>query len=691
MSTLLFELGTEELPALQLPQLSQALAEGLQARLSQAGIHADSVKTYATPRRLAVVLHQIDRRQPDQTIEKRGPSVEVGIKDGQPTPAGLGFARANQVEFDALKRHATSQGEYLLFEQVQAGQNLQDVLPDILQQVIQALPIPKRMRWGAGDAQFLRPVQWVVCLLDEEVIPVSVLAHTADRITYGHRFMAPAAIQLQHADDYANALEQAFVIADPEQRKQRIIDQINTLAGDKTARLEARQALLEEVNGLVEWPVAILCEFDHRFLDVPHEALIETMQTNQKYFPLFKDRLIPEFITIANIDSPKPELIKSGNERVVRPRLSDAEFFWQQDRKRSLDSFNERLSSVVFQKSLGSVADKVNRVIQLSRTIAELIGADSEATRSAATYCKADLMSEMVGEFPKLQGIMGGYYAKAAGFSAVVAEAIEQHYWPRFNGDALPTQAVSQAVALADKLDTLVGIFAVGLKPTGMKDPFALRRNTLGIIRIITQHQLTMSLQTLIETALTLIQADIATQTTAEADTVIEVMAFIQARLKTELDSQYTVQQINAVLARQPDDLTDSICRLSALKQFVATDAALDLAAANKRVRNILKKQAPALLDSDSVQVQQSLLQAPAEQQLDNALDQVLQTVNQQIQNKDYQAALTSLAELRMVINVFFDQVMVMVDDSVLRDNRLQLLAKMNQALSSVADLSQLQ
>lgn len=691
MSTLLFELGTEELPALQLPQLSQALAEGLQARLSQAGIHADSVKTYATPRRLAVVLHQIDRRQPDQTIEKRGPSVEVGIKDGQPTPAGLGFARANQVEFDALKRHATSQGEYLLFEQVQAGQNLQDVLPDILQQVIQALPIPKRMRWGAGDAQFLRPVQWVVCLLDEEVIPVSVLAHTADRITYGHRFMAPAAIQLQHADDYANALEQAFVIADPEQRKQRIIDQINTLAGDKTARLEARQALLEEVNGLVEWPVAILCEFDHRFLDVPHEALIETMQTNQKYFPLFKDRLIPEFITIANIDSPKPELIKSGNERVVRPRLSDAEFFWQQDRKRSLDSFNERLSSVVFQKSLGSVADKVNRVIQLSRTIAELIGADSEATRSAATYCKADLMSEMVGEFPKLQGIMGGYYAKAAGFSAVVAEAIEQHYWPRFNGDALPTQAVSQAVALADKLDTLVGIFAVGLKPTGMKDPFALRRNTLGIIRIITQHQLTMSLQTLIETALTLIQADIATQTTAEADTVIEVMAFIQARLKTELDSQYTVQQINAVLARQPDDLTDSICRLSALKQFVATDAALDLAAANKRVRNILKKQAPALLDSDSVQVQQSLLQAPAEQQLDNALDQVLQTVNQQIQNKAYQAALTSLAELRMVINVFFDQVMVMVDDSVLRDNRLQLLAKMNQALSSVADLSQLQ
>jgi len=684
---LLIELGMEELPPKALPALRDALRAECVRRLGEAGIRPGAVTAYATPRRLALLLEGIPARQPDQVQERRGPAVSAAFDaSGAPTRAAEGFARSCGVTVEQLERENTDKGEYLLHRETRAGATLEQLLPEILSASLAALPTPKRMRWGSGEAEFVRPVHWLVALHGQRVVDIEVLGLRSGRATRGHRFHCPQALEVADARDYAQLLEQqGTVMPSFEARRDSIRGQIEAEAEAAGGRALVDPGLLDEVTALVEWPVALTGGFDARFLDVPQEALISTMQDNQKYFPLMDEsgRMLPRFIVISNIRSRYPEAVRNGNERVLRPRFADAEFFWEQDRRDTLASREPWLATVVFERRLGTLADKSERLALLMQALSGPLELDPTLARRAALLAKCDLGTRMVFEFPELQGTMGRYYALNDGEPEALAAALEQHYWPRQAGAALPEGRLAQALALADRLDTLVGIFAIGKEPSGTKDPFALRRAALGLLRILVERELPLALTPLLETA----AAGLAERVPDAAAAIPRVRAYVLERLRGYLLEQGMAPEVfEAVAAAGPDVPLDFVQRARAVQQFRERPEAESLAAANKRIQNLLRKAEEPVHDT----VDESLLQTPAEQLLLEALQTLEPRVVAAVKNADYVGAMEDLASLRAPVDAFFTDVMVMVDDPALRGNRLALLRRMAERFDSVADISRL-
>ncbi len=685
MSTreLLFELGTEELPPRTLLSLSNALTEGVLAGLDAAGIAHGRVQGFATPRRLAVHVQRLAEQQPDKQVEKRGPPLKAAFDaQGAPTQAAAAFARNCGVPANELTVLKTDKGEWLIFRGIERGAPTVGLLGAIVNQAVAALPIAKRMRWGNHPAEFVRPVHSVVLLYGEAVVGAEVLGLAAGRVTHGHRFHAPKPIVLKSARGYAARLRRAKVIAEFAARRELIREGVNSAAAavGGTALIDA--ALLDEVTALVEWPVPIAGRFEQRFLSLPREVVIATVQDHQRYFAVqhADGALSGWFVTVSNIESRDPAKIREGNERVVRPRLSDAAFFWEQDRKMSLEGHAARLSGVTFQAKLGSYADKTVRVTALAQLIGGRIGAGALVAR-AAQLAKADLMTAMVGEFPELQGIMGRYYAEAQGEPEELARALEEHYRPRYAGDALPSTKTGQALALADKLDTLVGIFAIEQRPTGTKDPFGLRRAALGVLRILLEGRLELDLMALLEEA-------VAAQPVQRAGVADEVYDFIAERLRGLLleEAGTTVEMLDAVFAHRPRSPLDALTRLQALREFLLLPEAGILAAINKRVANILKKTS---IGPDAA-VDAAALTEEAERQLHRVLGELRAPVTEAAAERRYAQSLRLLVALRAPVDEFFERVMVMDEDLGRRNNRLALLRDLQLLLGGVADLSRL-
>ena len=684
VDTLLLELGAEELPPKALDALSDAFAAGIEKGLQDAEIPFQTVTAFATPRRLAVQVTGLADKQPDREVERRGPALAAAFKDGAPTKAAEGFARSCGVSVDDLIHLETDKGTWLGYREQQQGDSVQALLPEMVRKTLQSLPVPKNMRWGASRVEFSRPVHWLVALYGNEVIAAEALGLQASRTTYGHRFHAPDAIQLEHADDYLAALENAYVLADRQRRRERIREQVLAEAEVQEANAVIDEDLLVEVSGLVEWPVALTGSFDERFLDVPAECLISSMKANQKYFHLLDDhgKLKPLFITISNIESQDPDQVIAGNEKVIRPRLADAAFFYDTDRKKTLASRIPQLESVVFQQQLGTLADKARRSTAIATFIAERIQGDVAHAQRAVALAKCDLVTEMVLEFPELQGIMGRYYAEQDGELAEVAQALEEQYLPRFASDAIPQSLTGQALALADRLDTLVGIFGIGQRPTGAKDPFALRRASIGVLNILVKGELNLDLRELLQ-----ITAD-QHQNLPKAEGLVEdVLTYMLDRFRAwGQEEGISAEMYLAVRARPVTKPLDFARRLRAVKAFAQREEAAALAAANKRVSNILSKQE----HDGSTQVEASFLQEAAEKALFEAVTASQQQVAPLFAAGDYQQALDALATLREPVDAFFDQVMVMADDDAIRRNRLALLASLQALFLEVADISQL-
>ncbi|MFT5399593.1 MAG: glycyl-tRNA synthetase beta chain [Gammaproteobacteria bacterium] len=682
----LIEIGCEELPPKALQKLSQSLGDLIVKDLQRDGLSPASVELFATPRRLAVLLRDIPLLQPDQLIDKRGPALEAAYdKEGNPSKAALGFARSCGVELDQLEQRESEKGSWLYFSKNEPGKQLSSLLPGVLVDALSNLPIPKRMRWGDRDDEFVRPVKWLVMMIGDEVIDATILGVKSSNLTYGHRFHAPQSIALKQAGDYEQALlDKGMIIPGFDQRRKRIVDLVEQAAAAIPATAAIEPTLLDEVTALVEYPVAITGEFDADFLKVPHEALVMTMRDNQKYFPIFvDDQLQPRFIAISNIESHNPAVVAEGNQRVIRPRFADARFFFEQDKKQSLDAMRTRLDSVVFQKKLGSLGDKTARVVRLAKYIAAQTGAEQDLVRRAAELCKADLMSDMVGEFPKLQGVMGRYYALHQKEDKLVCDAIEQHYWPRFAGDKLPENDVAQCIALADRLDSLVGIFAIGLAPSGDKDPFALRRAALAVVRILIEKKLSLGIVDLFNAAL-----DGYFNKLESTESLSKLTPFIFERLRGYYQDQgIRFDVVDSVCCNMPENLFDCHQRIKAVNEFQNNEAASALAAANKRISNILKKQ--ELVENQTVN--QELLSEAAEKSLFAQLQSMQADVTRLFSSGEYLQGLTRLAELRPAVDQFFDDVMVMADDPAVKNNRLALLAELMQSFRQVADFSRLQ
>jgi glycyl-tRNA synthetase beta chain len=682
---LLFELGSEELPPKTLVKLSQALLDGVLQGLNDAELTYSGSKAYATPRRLAVFVENLSTQQPDKIVEKRGPAIQAAYApDGKPSKAAEGFAASCGTTFDQLERLKTDKGEWLIYKQAVKGQATEQLIPDIIRQSISTLPIAKRMRWGSFATEFVRPVHWAVLLYGNAVIECEILGLTTGSTTVGHRFHAPQAITIGSPETYTDTLyQQGKVIVEVEQRKAIIRDKANLAASAVNGIAHIEDDLLEEIAALNEWPVPVTGTFDPRFLELPAEVLITTMQTNQKYFPVknASGALLPYFITFSNIESTRPESIKEGNERVITPRLTDAEFFWKQDRKKSLADRVESLGNIVFQEKLGTLADKTQRVITLAELIASNLDANVEWAKRAALLAKTDLMTEMVGEFGNLQGIMGRYYALADNEPKEVADAIEQHYYPKQSGSSTPSSQTGQIVALADKLDTLTGIFSAGLIPTGDKDPYALRRAALGSLRIIIENELSLDIVTLVDVSVALYAHTFDRQETHKL-----VIDFIYDRLKGYcLDRGFAPDEFDAVISVTPVQPLDFMKRLQAVKAFRQLPEAASLAAANKRIRNILKKSdtAPAAQVGELVEAE--------ERHLFDTAKQSVADIQPFLEKKDYQAALSRLALTEPAVNAFFDKVMVMSDDLDLRARRLALLNMLSEQFLQIADISKLQ
>lgn len=684
---LLFELGTEELPPTSLLKLQNALHTSVEAALDKAGLEHGAIKAYATPRRLALLIENLITAQANKTVNRRGPAVQAAFQeDGTPTQAARGFAKSCGTEFEQLGRIKTDKGEWLSFEQTIQGADTETLMPDIFKQSLAALPIAKRMRWGDSSAEFVRPVHQVVLLFGEQVIEAEILGVKTSRDSFGHRFHHPQPMTITRPNQYAKQLlETGKVIVDFEQRKQTIEQLVNNAASSIEGIAHIEPALLEENTGLVEWPVPVLGSFDQRYLDLPSEVLITSMQSHQKYFPVKNKQgdLLPFFIALSNIDSHNPDAVREGNERVILPRLSDAEFFWQQDQKQSLADRVETLESIVFQKQLGSVADKSRRVEALAGDIAGQLGADVSLAMRAAKLAKTDLLTDMVGEFPSLQGLMGRYYAEANGEPEAVAIAIEEQYQPKQSGAALPQSETGTILSLAEKIDTLSGIFSAGMIPSGDKDPYALRRAALGLLRIIVEKELDLDLTELIGFALKQFAHEFDLSATHK-----QILEFIADRQKGYcLDRGYTVGQFDSVMSVKPSKPMDFEQRLHAVKEFSRLPEAESLAAANKRIRNILRKSDRADI---GVSVNADNLQEAAEKQLFTATGSAIEAVKPMIEQQDYTAALRHLAGLREPADNFFDDVMVMADDPALKQNRLALLAMIETLFLQIADISRL-
>jgi len=692
--TLLVELFTEELPPKALKQLGETFATALRTQLQQRDLLQPeaSLVWYATPRRLAAQIIKVRDKAPDRTFDEKLVPAKVGLdKDGKPTPALLKRLAAigrDESAVKEVKRSNDGKIEMLYLPSVASGQSIKDGLEASLQQTIDRLPIPKVMTYqiagGLESVKFVRPAHGLVALWGKTVLPVKALGLVADNVTHGHRFLGERDITLAHADDYASALfNKGKVIASFDERRAVIESQLKTKADELGCSLDHDDALLDEVTALVEWPVVYAADFDKEFLSVPQECLILTMRTNQKYFPLFdkKGKLTERFLLVSNMEVADPANIIDGNRRVVRPRLADARFFYDTDRKVKLESLVSKLGSVVYHNRLGTQLERVQRIRKLAGSIAEKLGTDVELTERAAWLCKADLMSEMVGEFPELQGVMGRYYALHDGENAKIADAIEQHYRPRFSNDAVPDDNVAASVALADKLDTLVGIFGIGLLPTGEKDPFALRRHALGVLRILLEKQLPLDLVQLLELA----HAQFPREMLADS-VAADVHIFMLDRLRGYLrEHGFSPDEIESVLSQSPTRIDLVMPRMVAVREFRQLPEAESLSAANKRIRNILKK-AQDVGDVPEL----ALLQEPAEKKLFAAVNKLLPQVNSLVEAEDYADALKLLAGVRADVDVFFDEVMVMTEEPMTRKNRLALLAQLEQLMNRVADISRL-
>ena len=675
----LVELGTEELPPKALKTLGEAFLAGIEKGLKAAGLSYSASRYYAAPRRLAVLIEQLEEQQADRTQNIDGPPLQAAFdKDGNPTQAALGFAKKCGVELSQIDQS----GPKLKFCQSIPGQAAVSVLPGIVETSLSELPIPKRMRWGARKTEFVRPTQWLVMLFGDEVIDCEILAQQAGRVSRGHRFHANHDVRISAPASYAEDLRGAYVIADFNERRAQIAARIDQLAAEQQGTAIVPPALLDEVSALVEWPVPLVCSFEERFLEVPQEALIITMQDNQKYFCLLdtNGKLLPRFITVANVESKDPAQIISGNEKVVRPRLTDAEFFFKQDKKQKLESFNQRLANVVFQAQLGSVFDKAQRVSALAGFIAERTAGNATNAARAGLLCKCDLASEMVGEFPEMQGIAGYYYAKHDGEAEDVALALNEQYMPRGAGAELPSTLTGSAVALADKLDTLVGIFGIGMLPTGSKDPYALRRAALGVLRILIEKQLDLDLADAVAFAIKQFGDKVKADGLAS-----QVLDFIFDRLRARYEDEgVEVAVYQAVRAVSPTSPLDFDQRVQAVQAFRALPQAAALAAANKRVSNLLSKAEGQVAAS----VAAHYFDNPSEFALNAAIQQAEQAVQPLAAARQYNLALSQLANLREPVDAFFEAVLVNAEDPAVRANRYALLAKLRGLFLGVADIS---
>ena len=673
----LVELGTEELPPKALKTLSDAFLNGITSGLDAAGIAYTTATPFASPRRLAVLISNIQPQQPDRSIEKRGPATQA------PEKAVQGFAGSCGVSIDQLEVMETPKGSYYVYRGVEKGQSTAALLPEIISESLHKLPIPKRMRWGSSRTEFVRPVKWLVMLLGDEVVDAEVLGLKAGRKTRGHRFHYNHEIEIMVPADYQQTLlDTGKVIADFAARREIIREQV-IREGERiggTAQID--EDLLDEVTALNEWPVALTGRFEERFLDVPAEALISSMKENQKYFHALdaEGKLMPYFITLANIESKDPQQVIEGNEKVIRPRLADAAFFFDTDKKQPLEARIEKLKSVVFQQQLGTIHEKTQRIEGLAAAIANLIGGNSQYAQRAASLSKCDLMTDMVFEFTELQGLMGYHYALHDGEAEEVAQALDEQYMPRFAGDNLPSTRTGIALAIADRLDTLTGLFGINQPPTGSKDPFALRRAALGVLRIIVEHRLDIDLHELLSIAVA--QHKDLPAADGLADRVLD---FMLDRFRAWYDDRgISAETFLAVHALRPTSPLDFDRRIDAVNHFRNLPEAAALASANKRVSNILTKQGGDI----STDTNPSLLHEQAESELCAQLDTIEREITPLFERGEYRTALERLAQLRQSVDNFFDQVMVMADDEALKLNRLALLARLRRLFLGVADIS---
>ncbi|MDT3253175.1 glycine--tRNA ligase subunit beta [Serratia sp. root2] len=685
--TFLVEIGTEELPPKALRSLAESFAANFTAELDSANLEHGEVSWFAAPRRLALKVANLSAAQADREVEKRGPAIAQAFDaEGKPSKAAEGWARGCGITVDQAERLVTDKGEWLLYRAHVKGQSAQALLAGMVSTALSKLPIPKLMRWGDSEVQFVRPVHTVTLLLGDELIPGTVLGIDSARTLRGHRFMGEAEFTIDNADQYPQILlERGKVIADYEARKALIKRDAELAAQQIGGKADLSESLLEEVASLVEWPVVLTAKFEEKFLAVPAEALVYTMKGDQKYFPVYDaaGKLLPNFIFVANIESKDPQQIISGNEKVVRPRLADAEFFFNTDRKKRLEDNLPRLETVLFQQQLGTLRDKTDRIQALAGWVAGQIGADVNHATRAGLLSKCDLMTNMVFEFTDTQGVMGMHYARHDGEAEDVAVALNEQYQPRFAGDALPESLVACSLAIADKMDTLAGIFGIGQHPKGDKDPFALRRAALGVLRIIVEKNLPLDLQTLTEEAVRLYGSKLS-----NAKAVDEVVEFMLGRFRAWYQEEgHAVDTIQAVLARRPTKPADFDARVKAVTHFRTLEAATTLAAANKRVSNILAKSTDTLND----RVHASVLKEAAEIQLATHLVVLRDKLEPFFAEGRYQDALVELAELREPVDAFFDNVMVMADDEAVRVNRLTLLSKLRELFLQVADISVLQ
>lgn len=685
--TFLVEIGTEELPPKALRSLAESFAANFTTELDNAGLTHGDVSWFAAPRRLALKVAQLSAVQPDRQVQKRGPAIAQAYDaEGKPTKAAEGWARGCGITVDKAERLTTDKGEWLLYRALVKGGSAQGLLADMVANALAKLPIPKLMHWGDKETQFVRPVHTVTMLLGDELISGHVLGIESARTVRGHRFMGEPEFTIDNADQYPSILlERGKVIADYEARNALIKGDAQAAARQIGGNADLSESLLEEVTSLVEWPVVLTARFEEKFLAVPAEALVYTMKGDQKYFPVYDNagKLLPNFIFVANIESKDPQQIISGNEKVVRPRLADAEFFFNTDRKKRLEDHLPRLQTVLFQQQLGTLRDKTDRIQALAGWVAEKIGADVAHAKRAGLLSKCDLMTNMVFEFTDTQGVMGMHYARHDGEAEDVAVALNEQYQPRFAGDALPASGVACALAIADKMDTLAGIFGIGQHPKGDKDPFALRRAALGVLRIIVEKQLPLDLQTLTEEAVRLYGDKLT-----NANVVDVVIEFMLGRFRAWYQEEgHSVDTIQAVLARRPTRPADFDARVKAVSHFRSLDAATALAAANKRVSNILVKSTDTL----NANIDAALLKEKEEIQLVTYVTALESKLASWFAEGRYQEALAELAELREPVDNFFDKVMVNAEDESVRLNRLTLLNQLRNLFLKVADISVLQ
>jgi len=708
---LLVELGTEELPPGALDELASAFLRGICDGLARRGIDAapDRARAYCTPRRLAAYVPAVAIAQPEQAIERRGPAVGAGLgPDGQPSRALLGFAQSCGVAVEQLERLETDKGAWFVYRAVKPGRPVAELLPEIVGEALKGLPIPRPMRWADHDYSFVRPAHWLVMLHGDAVVEGELLGLESGRLSHGHRFMCPQPVAIADADGWLEAMRAACVLADPAERRQRVRDEVARAASGTRGSPRLDDALLDEIANLTEWPVAIACAFDRDFLAVPPEALVTTMETNQKFVPVFdgEGRLTGDFIGVANIESRDPAEIRKGYERVIRPRFADARFFWDEDLKTPLADYQEQLKHVTYQQALGSLWDKSVRVAELSRVIAGRLGVDAGAATRAASLSKCDLLTRMVGEFPELQGIMGRYYARHHGESAEVADALDGYYQPRQSGDPIAEGELARVLAVAERVDTLAGIFAVGMRPSGNKDPFALRRAALGLARTLVEGGLELDLRALFAEALELLpdaalaagqkpgkdgKAPPLDAGARRAELLDALYDFVLERLRGYYAERgFPAEQFEAVLAVAPASLYDFDRRLRAVSEFSRRPEAASLAAANKRVTNILRKSAEDRPAGAVPAVDPARFEAPEEAALAQALADAHRDAAQALAQGDYAGALGRLARLQAPVDAFFEKVLVNADDPGVRANRLALLGQLNTQFGAIADISRL-